>query len=363
MGWLAGWDQRIKLTVDKTKIDATLSHFPVAVVLSPTHGNCVFDELTTDANRFKIAFTKSDGTTEMYAEIEKWEDANERAIIHVSISGWSIASGADTNFYMYYDIDHADNTTYIGDIDSTPGHSVWDSNFKFVCHMVDATTSSVKDSTSNGHDGTKKGANEPIEYTGILGRGQDFDGADDDISLWQYGGGDGAHTIEAAFKAEGWGQSSYGRIVSAVGSDAAHSSHDLYVNGNAGHEQLSGTFYGALGGAGGLASAVSSISLGSWYHGAVVMHATDSHELFVDGTSVDTSVTDTGNLNACDSTTKIGNRPDNIREFEGVLDEIRISNIGRSAAWIKATYNSLWDTLLTYGAEETSDFTPRIIMF
>ncbi|MBW2632475.1 MAG: hypothetical protein JRC90_12110 [Deltaproteobacteria bacterium] len=38
--------------------------------------------------------------------------------------------------------------------------------------------------------------------------------------------------------------------------------------------------------------------------------------------------------------------------IDGKMDEIRMSYTVRSAAWIKATYNSLWGTLLTYGSEE-----------
>jgi len=118
MGWLSGWDQRrIKFTTNEAVIDtADLTWFRVVVKLSSTHGDCVFDELTSDANRFKIAFTKDDGTTELYGEIEKWDDANESAIIHVSRDGWVISNTENTDFYMYYDKDHADNTTYIGEM-------------------------------------------------------------------------------------------------------------------------------------------------------------------------------------------------------------------------------------------------------
>jgi hypothetical protein len=49
--------------------------------------------------------------------------------------------------------------------------------------MVDATTSTIKDSTSNNNDGTKKAANEPIEVTGKVGKAQDSDGVDDYISI------------------------------------------------------------------------------------------------------------------------------------------------------------------------------------
>jgi len=46
-----------------------------------------------------------------------------------------------------------------------------------------------------------------------------------------------------------------------------------------------------------------------------------------------------------------------------VGDEVRFSNTARSVAWIKATYASLWDTLLTYGDEETEGVTGANIMF
>ena len=35
------------------------------------------------------------------------------------------------------------------------------------------------------------------------------------------------------------------------------------------------------------------------------------------------------------------------------MDEVRFSSIPRTATWLKGTKNTLWDTLLTYGAEET----------
>jgi hypothetical protein len=44
---------------------------------------------------------------------------------------------------------------------------------------------------------------------------------------------------------------------------------------------------------------------------------------------------------------------DSYAQFVDFTDEFRISDTIRSAAWIGATYDSLWDTLLTYGAEET----------
>lgn len=135
--WLLGWDQRVKLTADASDIDADVTHFPVLLHISTSCGrnsedvSFVFDELQSDANRFKIAVTKADGTTQLYGEIESWDDANEEAWLWVSKSDWMIDDTTNTDFYLYYDADHADNTAYISDGNT----NVWDSSFTGVYHL------------------------------------------------------------------------------------------------------------------------------------------------------------------------------------------------------------------------------------
>ena len=113
--WLDDWDKRIKVTADNTVIDSNLSHFPTTIKLGTSVGktsadvSCVFDELTSDDNRKKIAVTKADGTTQLYVEIDQWDDASEEAVLHCGIDGDTLASGADTDYYLYYDSEHADN--------------------------------------------------------------------------------------------------------------------------------------------------------------------------------------------------------------------------------------------------------------
>jgi len=353
MGWLSGWDKRIKLTVDHDDIDADVSYFPVTVFLSSTHGDCVFDELTSDANRTKIAFTKSDGTTQMYGEIEKWDDGNEVAIIHVSITGWSISSSADTDFYLYYDSTHAANTTYIGDIDSTPGHSVWDSNFKFVCHMADATTSTVKDSTSNGNDGTKGSANNPIEAVGKIGSAQDFDGGDyitvaDSVSLDQT-----YITVEA--------------IVSF--DDIVASEQSIFSRDNVSDRcwqfrmervpQKVGFIPFNTSGTPGIMYGDTGMSANTFYYVVGNWDGTNIR-IYLDGSADGTPVAFSGTLQTSSAAAYIGRRSSDDYWF-GVIDEVRYSGNARSAAWIAATYDSLWDTLLTYGSEEAEGWTGKVM--
>ena len=136
--WLDGWDQRIELTVDSSKIDtANLTWFPVTVHLTAAQAEEIFSELDADADYMKVAFTKDDGTTELYAECELFDQSESVGIYHVSKDGWVLTHDADTDFYMYYDNDASSNSTYISKSGGTAGQSVYDANFKAVYHMND----------------------------------------------------------------------------------------------------------------------------------------------------------------------------------------------------------------------------------
>jgi hypothetical protein len=81
--WLSGWDRRIQITIDHTKVGSDLSNFPVMLRLSPASGvnkanvSEVFNNL--GANSKKIAITTSDGATQCYVEIAKWDNTNREA--------------------------------------------------------------------------------------------------------------------------------------------------------------------------------------------------------------------------------------------------------------------------------------------
>jgi len=369
LAWLSGWDNRIKLTIDKDVVDtANQTNFPVMVSLSAASGigdvdvSCVFDELTADANRKKIAVTSDDGTTELYVEIERWDDANEKAWLHVKVP--TVAYDADTELYLYYDADHADNDTYVGDIDSIPGAAVWDSNFKAVWHMRDATTSTVKDSTGNNHDGTKVGANEPNEVDGKVDKAQEFSGddqGDSNITVTDHADFDlqGDFTIEALAYCDAFGNAEDNnnyvcRIVNKDDNPGGRS-WQYNIRGeadgvNVGKQQF---IYDVP--ASTLVYSSTAISLTTWTSLAMVFDNTaGSYTFYKDGSADGTASTDiTPNNNGGNVTIGGGEAPSVwVHDWDGKLDEVRISETERSAPWIKATYHSLWDSLITFGAEE-----------
>ena len=134
MAWLAGWAKRVKITIDNTDIDAALANFPVLLYISAVSGRdpddvtFIFDEV--GANYLKIAVTEDDGTTECYVEVEKWDNGNEKAWLWTKVP--AIASGADTDIYLYFDNAHADNAAHVGVTNSVVAENVWDANFLIV---------------------------------------------------------------------------------------------------------------------------------------------------------------------------------------------------------------------------------------
>lgn len=185
MGWLPGWNKRLKLTIDQGDIDGALADFPTLVYLSASSGrnsddvSFIFDELQSDVNRKKIAITTSDGLTQCYVEIERWDDANEKAWLWVKVP--NIASDADTDLYFYYDRNRADNDVYVGDTNSTPSENVWGNGY-FVTHFKDDPDNAhIRDSSSYSSDGDKAAANQPTEVAGDeTAYAQDFNPANPD---------------------------------------------------------------------------------------------------------------------------------------------------------------------------------------
>jgi len=93
----SSWQYRKALTIDYTRVGATLSYFPVLVSLASD------TDLAADAqdDGDDILFTSSDGTTKLDHEIELFNGTtNGQLVAWVKIP--SLSNAADTQIYMYY---------------------------------------------------------------------------------------------------------------------------------------------------------------------------------------------------------------------------------------------------------------------
>lgn len=319
MAWLSGYTTRRKLTIDQTKVDDNLADFPVLVKLTSAN----FDFTKANADGFDLRFTSSDGETLLKYERERHDSVNELAEYWVKVP--AVAAGADTDIYIYY------RTTDTADgADPT---NVWDSNYKMVLHMNDnPDTSTVQDSTSNNKDGTKKAANEPIEAVGKIGKAQDFDGSDDRIDTTP--AATSAHTITAWIYPHNVYSTGEGHLFSLADTDYfavrntklnsyTYQSDNVYAN--------------------------TVLAVNNWYHVTLVRNGT-AYAFYLNGAP---DGTPTAASRAIAGTHGVGARgTTGAYPFDGIIDEFRLSEGVRSAAWIKADYNSGADTLLTYGDEE-----------
>lgn len=121
--WLAGeWDQRFNFTIESDRIAGDTTTI-IRLRLSANSGigstdvTTIFDEV--GANYKKIAITNSSGHDEVEVEVSRWDDANEEAELWIRVPA---DSATDTEYYLYYDNDHADNTNIK---DPGAASSVW----------------------------------------------------------------------------------------------------------------------------------------------------------------------------------------------------------------------------------------------
>jgi len=356
-GWLTGWAKRVKLTIDNTDIDATLSNFPILLYLGSSSGrladNIIFIFNEVGANKLKIAVTTADGTTQCYVEVEKWRydsgiPANSKAWLWVKVP--SISATVDTDLYLYYDNTKADNTAYVGDPESTPAMAVWDANFKGVYHLKDKTTSTVADSGSFDHDGAKLSANNPLEATGKIDKGQDFS------SDWINLGTTVDFRFTGAFTLECWIKMNVINVWENFISSQNAQTGNGYAFQNNGAGKISLLHYGLTPSS---YTSLGSVVVATWYH-VVGVYDGSNLRVYINGVQ-DNSVAVTGSLTVSDRPCYLGVLADYppYREWmNGIIDEGRLSNVARTAAWTKATYETGRDHLLDWGSEETPNTAP-----
>ena len=368
--WLGGWDKRVKITVDSNNVDDALSTFPVLVYLSNSSGrndddiSFVFGELQSDANRKKIAVTTSNGITQCYVEIERYDTANEQAWLWVNVP--NISNTSDTDLYLYYDADHAENIDYVDDTNVGNSANVWESNFKAVLHLnqiPSGQADDIKDSTSYANHGTTEGSMNSTDLVdAMIGSGLEFDEIDDLIRV--------PNSTSLSFnKSSGtcelwinWANASDGDSQFVMSSSnrftaGAQDGFEWASQGDGDH-----FFYPWSGDGNNYNLGPNPFTNGVWHHLVVTyQYATKEVKIYVDTVNMSFTIENVPILwtqLANTSDWLWGGNPDRPdRYFDGMFDEVRIHSEARSTSWIKASYESGRDDLLDFGASGTSEGT------
>ncbi len=331
------WAYFRKITIDHSFVDADLANFPVLINSTNTDliGKC-------QGNGEDIRFVNLANDTEFYYEIERWTEGGFDIWVNIT----SISSSVDTVFLMYYNNSGASDDQSAAD--------VWDSNYLAVYHMNDNTSSDVSDSTINSFDSIKNATDHPIQINGKIGYGQSFDGVNDVLNSSNPGLDPENLTLEA-WSYETVGGSTYPRIISK---ETATVANPYAMETHSGVRKV-GVYVGDGIGEGYAITPTDSISFASWYYFAGTFNnATNQLLMYINGSLAASAATahfikDNGTYFL------IGNNPLKNRQYEGILDEIRVSNIARNNSWFNCSYDNQnnIDGFMSFSNEHTHALT------
>ena len=115
MAWLEGWNNRIPIVIDHSLVSNDIPNYFLILRLSASEGSEGAD-VTTILSEVKnkpqrIAVTSSDEVTELVVKVGPWYYDSLRGTIGITIP--LLSSSVDTTLYLYFDYQHADNTTYV----------------------------------------------------------------------------------------------------------------------------------------------------------------------------------------------------------------------------------------------------------
>lgn len=353
MAWYnASWSNRLKVTIDNTKVPGDLTDFVVYLDLSDIGTSHGFWS-TVKSDGADIRVTKSDETTEVAVEVVTIDTVAETGEVHFIADG-TLSSSSDTDFYVYYGNSGASMPAVT---DTYGRNAVW-ADYDFVCHM-EATP---VDSTGN-HTGLSY-QNSPTEVTGKLagGSAHDMNGStqylsvpdSDSLSVGLYSG-TSESTISAWIEPDTQGTTDANDM-------PLFSKYTEYLLG---HEGSNGFYYRTTGGNNGGTTTLATVDTWQLIH-ALWDVGTDI-EIYKDGISIDTTaVTDTSPNTT--NPLRIGSHEEGATDeyFDGAIDEFRIHLTLLSSDWITTEYNNQNSpsTFYTIGSEESAPTggTPTIII-
>ena len=275
--------------------------------------------------------------------------AGDEVKIQLRAGAWADLPSFD-GYFDNFIVNSGTVSGFVGNTGQAAAGGVWDANFKAVYHLSSDPSKgsrSVLDSTSNGNHGTPNGAMTAGDLVdGAIGGALAFDGINDYIDS-----GDafyaGHLTLEAFVDPHVYDSWKSIIVKRNIGLSHQSSGNEYYLSlldrrlGYLGSDGSSWVFQN-------YSEPDSLPSAGGWIYLAGKNDGSTT-KIFADDQLVGTGV-QSGAVGNTTSSLQIGCRAANIdtRYFDGLIDEVRISNVARSDAWIKATYFSNDDALIEY---------------
>jgi hypothetical protein len=337
-GWYdTNWQYRKEITIDSTKVDADLTNFPVLIAISDA-------DLAGEAlaNGDDILFTGDDGTAKLDHEIEFYAAGDLVAWVRIP----SLSSSTDTVIYLYY--------AHAGASNQENPTGVWDANYVMVQHLEE-TSGTHNDSTSNSNNSNVEVVTDQAA-TGSIDGADEFDGTDDyvrvpDAASLQFG--EGSFTAEVWINPRSVPDSGGARIVNnrGTGAGGSYPGWQLKIKDQAGNWRFSDASIDNATGNYKPYEGSTTYAYNQWYQVVMVYDADSELRFYVNGVldgnrpvgaygSISNTLPTVIGASIADGGSEAG---DDRQFFDGIIDEVRVSDIVRGSGWISTSYNNQQD--------------------
>jgi hypothetical protein len=338
--WDTNWTFRKKLTFDNQMQTETFDSMTVLVLLNNTR----IDYSKTQNSGEDIRFVDSNGTAFLDYEIEEWNESGTSAIwVKVPV----IDGGSMTDhIWMYYGNPAA--------VDRQKSSRAWVPTYEMVHHLNQTSRTAgayndTMDSTINGHNMEANMEDSHLDVTGKVGSGIQFDGINDYVES----NGNEMNITHMAGTVELWVQSNNASATMSILDTWENWNRIIWTEGGQFHASIADSFLSTRQLQGGVVDT-------NWHYISFAWDITAGElYLYVDGVLVDSNIGPGWAPTFRFSPTRYGDFElflldwPTRNHFDGTMDEIRVSNVVRSADWTAAQYKSMTDTFITYGPEET----------
>jgi len=330
-----------EIIIDHTKVSGTsnLIDFPILISFFDSD---LHDKVQPNGN--DIAF--NNGTSWLFHEIELFNQTYNST--HAQLIAWvripTLSPLEDTVIRMYFG-----NSTM--NRQENP-NGVWDSNFLGIWHLKESGTGALNEYFDSSHYGNHGQGGEgnssyiPTQATGKIGNAQDFNNLDGYYDLIDCGNNSLWDIDGYGITLQAWIQHDITpnyHVYGIMNHKGWYDGYSMFINygGGMGIKPvfcLTGETHQLVG--------ANDVTAGTWHH-IVATYNGSIMKIFVDGVQDPNVLVKTNAIEPSSSEKDFwighGDQPkDKIwsAEWEGQIDEVRISNIGRSSDWILTEYNN-----------------------
>ncbi|HTD97761.1 MAG TPA: DUF2341 domain-containing protein [Mucilaginibacter sp.] len=308
-------------------ITSNLTNFPALVYIQSNSlkisGACADRVQYPNGTNYDFAFVNPNSIGELNYQVEKYDPVAGSLLVWVKIPAVSYAT--NTPIYFYWG-----STTPPVTHDNTFYRNTWASDYLAVFHFNEAAYSgSVTDGTAGAHTGTTTGMTSADLVTGKIGTAYSFDGSSKKITT-------NAVSVTGVFTISAWVN------LAVIGVDQKVMTNQAASGGASGGYKMGVYSTNIPESESGIAVNRAStpnptaFASGAWHYIQSV-YTGSTLSTYVDGTkykNLSTSTNPSANPNLYIGAGEGGTG----LYFNGLIDEPRVSNVAKTADWIKAEY-------------------------